>query len=683
MSIRWRGSMPWLIAGLGANVAVILGATMVLSQGEGDHKALAILAAIALGGAVALCALAWTLMDRLVARAARRLAAEIRAIAHGGTRTEVRGERYRLLAPLPDAIGELVARLIEARRRLDAGLEGATRQAEENAARLAAILNDLHEGVLVCNLRHQVVLYNQVAIDMLAECGPVGLSRSLFETLARAPVAHMVAMLTNRPDLSGRAVPFLAGSADGRLLLQARMTLIREAGAGGVGGYVVTLVDAGPQVAALTGREALLSAVAEEVAAPLHRLAAAEGSEAVRREADLIGRAVDRLVCGQRRLLTGWWPMTDLLSSDLFAFVQGRLGPEEGAEGAGLVVTVTGLPVWLHAESQSLILALETLIRRIAAETGRAGMDLGAGEEADAAWIEILWRGAEPAPHRLEEWLAAPLVELGGITLRDVFRHHSGDDPHWVRRDLWVGLRLPLARGVAMPVTPRSDLPNRRPEFYDLSLLAQARDTGGMGGDPLRALTYVVFDTETTGLSPSGGDRIVQIGAVRVVNGRILSGETFSRIVNPGRPIPAESVRFHGITDDMARDKPPLAVVLPQFKAFVADAVLVAHNAAFDLKFLRLGEREGGVVFDNPVMDTMILSAFLDGPHAGHSLDDICDRLGIGIADRHTALGDALVTAAVLLRQINALEMRGIATFDQAVKALDLTMTLHQRLQAL
>ncbi|WP_277948864.1 exonuclease domain-containing protein [Magnetospirillum sp. 15-1] len=111
--------------------------------------------------------------------------------------------------------------------------------------------------------------------------------------------------------------------------------------------------------------------------------------------------------------------------------------------------------------------------------------------------------------------------------------------------------------------------------------------------------------------------------------------------------------------------------------------MLVAHNAAFDLKFLRMREKQMGIRFDSPVLDTMILSNFLDGPEAGHSLDDICERYGIEITDRHTALGDSMVTAAVLLRQIEALEGRGIHTLDEAVKTLDIAMILHERQRVL
>ena len=681
MSGRGLNTALWFAAALAADA--VLTAWAVWRQAAGGQGAATWTpAAVALVGAAVLFALAWRLARSTEARARQRLAAELRAIAHGGARSEVDAARYRVLAPLPDAVNELAARLVKTRLDLAADVRRATEGAEQTSARLAAILDDLSEGVVVCNLRHQVVLYNRVARALLAESGPLGLSRALSETLAPSPVQHMLTVLSGRDRADDGGAPFLAGSADGRQLFQARMSLIRGAD-GAVAGYVIALVDAAPQVAALARRDALLREVSEALAAPLARLRAAAGDgETVVREAASIETEVARIAEGYRGALSDWWPMADLFSTDLFALVARRCA------AAPCKVTVTGLPVWLHADSHSLALALEALVADVGAGPGPGPgpsggeIFLSAEATADAAWLAMAWEGPRLAERMLENWLVQPLPALAGMTVRDVLLHHAGDvvETDWREGVAW--LRLPMRRGVEVLPREAPRLP-ARPEFYDLSLLSQGGAGGAQGGRALRHLAFVVFDTETTGLAPQAGDEIVQIGAVRVVNGRILSGETFERIVDPGRPIPPESQRYHRIDDEAVRGKPPLKVVLPQFKAFVADAVLVAHNAAFDLKFLRMREREAGVAFDNPVLDTMLLSAHIDGPDAGHSLDEICARYGIEVAGRHSAIGDAMATAAVLLRQIEALEARGIVTLEQAAKALDIAYVLHHRQRGL
>lgn len=225
-----------------------------------------------------------------------------------------------------------------------------------------------------------------------------------------------------------------------------------------------------------------------------------------------------------------------------------------------------------------------------------------------------------------------------------------------------------LDRHLAARELDRRLLP-ARPEFYDVDRLNQPMHVEECGGKRIAQLTYVVFDTETTGLRPSDGDEIVSIAGVRIRDGRIEDDAPFTRLVNPGRPIPEASIRFHGITDDMVAGEPPIGGVLPAFKAFVGDAVLVAHNAAFDMRFLKLKEAATGVRFDNLVLDSLLLSVFLDHESRNHSLDAVAERLGVDIEGRHTALGDARVTAKVFLRMLEMLEARGVTTLRQAVEA--------------
>lgn len=223
-------------------------------------------------------------------------------------------------------------------------------------------------------------------------------------------------------------------------------------------------------------------------------------------------------------------------------------------------------------------------------------------------------------------------------------------------------------RQLAARAFDKNNLP-ARPEYTNFDLYDHPKHLEELSGRSLKSLTYVVFDTETTGLGPSHGDEIISIAGVRVVDGDIKTGEAFSRLVNPGRNIPKASIRFHGITEDMVRAEAPIADVLPDFKDFVGEAVLVAHNAAFDMKFLKLKEQATGVVFDNLVLDSLLLSVFLEAESRNHHLDAIAERLGVTVEGRHTALGDSIVTANVFLRLLEMLEARGIRTIGQAIEA--------------
>ena len=167
-----------------------------------------------------------------------------------------------------------------------------------------------------------------------------------------------------------------------------------------------------------------------------------------------------------------------------------------------------------------------------------------------------------------------------------------------------------------------------RPEYYDFDLFNFADKSIDLDRK-LSELTYTVFDTETTGLEPSKGDEIIQVGAARIVNNRLLRQEIFDQLVDPECPLKPESIPIHGITEDMVRGQPNIDLVLPAFHEFCEDTVLIAHNAAFDMRFLQLKEERTGIRFTQPVLDTLLLSAVIHPNQESHKLDVILERLGV------------------------------------------------------
>lgn len=257
----------------------------------------------------------------------------------------------------------------------------------------------------------------------------------------------------------------------------------------------------------------------------------------------------------------------------------------------------------------------------------------------------------------------------------------AADDPRPTPEG-YVLLLMPTGTGAqstaAVPTGDDMHLAGR-PVYYDFDLFHQPGQTQEIDDRPLRELAYTAFDTETTGLDPSGGDEIISIGAVRIVNGRLLPGETYHQLVDPHRAIHPDSVRVHGITPAMLAGQPAINDVLPVFHRFCAGTVLVGHNAAFDMRFLELKEQSSGTRFTAPVLDTMLLSAALHENKLEHRLDAIAARLGIEIIDRHTALGDAITTARVFVKLLELLTARGITTLRQAREAS--ARTIHARIR--
>jgi len=179
----------------------------------------------------------------------------------------------------------------------------------------------------------------------------------------------------------------------------------------------------------------------------------------------------------------------------------------------------------------------------------------------------------------------------------------------------------------------------------------------------------IVLDTETTGLNPLAGDRIVEIGCIELVN-HIPTGKHFHRYINPERPMPEEAFRVHGLSDAFLSDKPRYAEIIAEFAEFIGDATLVIHNAPFDMGFLnaehtRLRHPE----LRNTVIDTVMLARTVH-PGARVSLDSLCKHYGIDNSHRtlHGALLDSEILAEVYLELIGGRQV-GLAFAGETDRA--------------
>lgn len=179
--------------------------------------------------------------------------------------------------------------------------------------------------------------------------------------------------------------------------------------------------------------------------------------------------------------------------------------------------------------------------------------------------------------------------------------------------------------------------------------------------------TYCVLDLETTGFS-FRTEKITEVGIMKVKNGEVI--DEFSCFVNPEKPIPQRVVEVTNITDDMVKDAETIDKVMPKILEFVGDSVLVAHNADFDIGFLKYNANELGLSLDNTYLDTLRLAKDLFPDYKKYKLGKIAENLGIKVEVAHRALDDVDTTVKVLNVMLNMLKEKGVETLDDITKKI-------------
>jgi len=396
----------------------------------------------------------------------------------------------------------------------------------------------------------------------------------------------------------------------------------------------------------------------------------------IRDEVGVMGQRLDRTATEFSDALKARWPLEDMLGEDFIAAARRRI-EQKLALPTKLDDIAEGL--WIKVDSFSLLQGVTYLASRLRDEYDIRELRFRLAPADRLVHLDLIWTGAVVGSQTLLAWEIDPMNVAGEnspLTLREVIERHGGEI--WFEREkashrTFIRMLVPSALPQET-VEPAALLhAESRPEYYDFNLFRQTEESRALDDRLLTELTYTVFDTETTGLEPSAGDEIIQIGATRIVNSRLLRGESIDQIIDPRRPLRPEGIPIHGITEEMVVGQPTIDQVLPTFHAFSEDTVLVAHNAAFDMRFLQLKEEATGICFRQPVLDTLLLSAVIHPNQESHKLEAICERLGVNVIGRHTALGDAIVTGEVFLKMIPLLAEMGICSLREAREAAERT----------
>ncbi|MGH8690846.1 MAG: exonuclease domain-containing protein [Burkholderiales bacterium] len=619
--------------------------------------------------------------------------AEQTGVVHAANETlRVGTQGAREVAEAAAAINRLADAHRSLRRELDQRVQESGARLAEERNRLAALMSELAEGVLVCSAEGRILLYNEQARSLFAPgaasaSAPVGLGRSAFALIDRDQIAHALEKL-ERQLRPGEALPvtrFVTATAAGRLLKVRAAPFVDSGGA--VAGVVLALEDVTALLDQEASRRALLQALAAGVRAPVANIRAAAENLAsfpdmeperrhrfvdiVATESQVLSQRLDEALREYADTLKANLALEDMLAPDLLNGARQRI---QATLGVAAELGAVDESLWIRVDSFAFVQALAFLAGRLRDDYGVRSLRLSARRAGRLAELDIEWAAAIVAREALSRWEAEPMqigAEQTPLTLRDVLERHGAEVWFQTAGPGGALFRFVVPTGEPAPALARAPAApgESRPEYYDFDLFRGSDLSKALQERKLAELAYTAFDTETTGLEPSAGDEIISIGAVRIVNGRLLKNEVFEQLVDPRRALNRESARVHGIEARALEGQPAIERVLPAFHGFCEDTVLVAHNAAFDMRFLELKEANAGVRFTQPVLDTLLLSAAVHPAQGDHRLESIAERLGVRIIGRHTALGDALLTGEIFLKLIPLLAERGVVTLGQALEA--------------
>ncbi len=584
---------------------------------------------------------------------------------------------------------------------------------EEEKNILAAIMAELPEAVMVCNKDGMIILYNSQAKRYFGEKSNtlqanhppdvvndtaadqkgqahLGIGRSIFGIINENMIRHALGEIRTRLERNEEDVTsaFVVTDRANRLLKAEAAPILNPEKE--FSGFIVIFNDITQGLRLEARAEFLLKSFQQRIRHSVASIKSAveiiqtypeidpsrehQLKEIIHTESKSLEQLIQRDSKETFKQTRNQWPLVPVSIPELLEGLQKKANQRLGIH---LKIEPCIGRCRVKIDTYAMTLVLLFVLERICAETGEHQFACRFSEDEDFVFLDFSWKGTPVKIDKFRQWESMQLnfmKEEMPLHLKEVLDHHNAEIwPYVDRQDQkksCLRLYMPTYRPQEQEsVRHAAILPASRPEFYDFDLFHQPGQSPDLDKRLLKDLSYTVFDTETTGLDPSGGDAIVSIGALRIVNEHILSEESFDQLVNPQRDIPMSATKIHGIDHAMIKSQPTIDGVLPAFFKYTEETIIVAHNAAFDMRMLQTYEKKTGIRFVNPVLDTLLLSAIVHPAQEDQTLSSIARRLGVSVIDRHTAMGDAMMTAKIFIKMIPLLEKKGIQTLGEAREA--------------
>lgn len=530
---------------------------------------------------------------------------------------------------------------------------------------LASFFDELPQGIIACNTEGEINLFNKKAKTIEAQNHIIGIGRSIFNIIDKDIITNALYEINvKKPEKQIAASSSFITLSPGNVLIKADISPITDR-RDNFAGFIVVFYDIGKDFELYAKIGNIFKCTANEILSYLDKI---KKDKIVPPEITSIEKNLKKSEKDYIEKIKERLPFLVVSDRDIITTIQKKAGEKLDIS---LKVEFPAHINWIRIETYSFVYALLSILTIVKNKTLIKTVNCTLFQEKNCLAIFFHFPDAEKRVNIFKD-------DDLSLTLKDFLNYHEAQIGLSLNEKNEKGIKILIP---LVEMKEPDDVRNiviaqnayERPDFFDFDLFTKRSSDSKLNEMRLKDIVYTVFDTETTGLDTKN-DEIISIGAVRIVNGRILSTEKFDRLIDPKMNIPLESEKIHGINNEMVKGMPTIKEVLPLFYKFSENTVLVAHNAAFDMKMFSMKQAATGIKFDGPILDTLLLALIVYPMFEKHNMAAIAGFAGIDIVGRHTAIGDASATAQIFLKLIPLLAKKGIHTLNDATNASKKTL---------